>query len=196
MRWKYSRGKNNSELIRNYKKTKVSNSFSQLFWTQFSGFENGLFTTLKIFSVETLKNQQKTRCLPEICQAWINLIFFNVTTLKKSDSTRQIRYQGAQRDITLRDSLQKFIALHKARSVYLWGWCRMLVEIKLLPWGWPNGVPSMPKNLKKVQIYPNLVITLLEVNSLTLHNLHYIVLALCKAAWPAQIKEKIKVLVL
>jgi hypothetical protein len=69
LRWKYSRGKNNSELIRNYKKTKVSNSFSQLFWTQFSGFENGLFTTLKIFSVETLKNQQKTRCLPEICQA-------------------------------------------------------------------------------------------------------------------------------
>ena len=44
----------------------------------------------------------------------------------------------------------------------------------------------MPKNLKKVQIYPNLVITLLEVNSLTLHNLHYIVLALCKAARPAQ----------
>mgnify|MGYP001183256830 FL=1 len=38
---------------------------------------------------------------------------------KKSDSTRQIRYQGAQIDITLRDSLQKLIALHKARSVYL-----------------------------------------------------------------------------
>ena len=54
----------------------------------------------------------------------------------------------------------------------------------------------MPKNLKKVQIYPNLVITLLEVNSLTLRNLHYIVLALCKAARPAQMKEKIKILVL
>ena len=54
----------------------------------------------------------------------------------------------------------------------------------------------MPKNLKKVQIYPNLVITLLEVNSLTLHNLHYIVLALCKAARPAQIKEKSEILVL
>jgi hypothetical protein len=54
----------------------------------------------------------------------------------------------------------------------------------------------MPKNLKKVQIYPNPVITLLEVNSLTLHNLHYIVLALCKAARPAQIKEKIEILVL
>ena len=35
-----------------------------------------------------------------------------------------------------------------------------------------------------------------EVNSLTLHNLHYIVLALCKAARPAQMKEKIKILVL
>ena len=46
----------------------------------------------------------------------------------------------------------------------------------------------MPKNLKKVQIYPNLVVTLLEVNSLTLHNLHFIVLASCKAARPAQIK--------
>ena len=48
----------------------------------------------------------------------------------------------------------------------------------------------MPKNLKKVPIYPNIVITLLEVNSLILHSLHYIVLALCKAARPAQIKEK------
>ena len=54
----------------------------------------------------------------------------------------------------------------------------------------------MPKNPKKVKIYPNPVITLLEVNSLTLHNLHYIMLALCKAARPAQMKEKIKILVL
>ena len=67
----------------------------------------------------------------------------------------------------------------------------MLVEIELLP-----GVPNMPKNLKKVQIYPNPVITLLEVISLTLHNLHYNVLALCKAATPAQIKETIEILVL
>ena len=110
--------------------------------------------------------------------------------------TMEVKNNYTQREITLRDSLQKFITLHKARSVYLWGWCRMLVEIELLPWGWPHGVPSMPKNLKKVQIYPNLVITLLEVNSLTLHNLHYIVLALCKAARPAQIKEKIEILVL
>ena len=56
----------------------------------------------------------------------------------------------------------------------------MLVEIELLPRGLPHGVPSMPKNLKKVQIYPNQIITLLEVNSYTLHNLNYIVLALCK----------------
>ena len=72
----------------------------------------------------------------------------------------------------------------------------MLALIELLPRGLPNGVPSMQKHLKKVQIYPNLVITLLEVNSLTLHNLHDIVLALCKAARAAQIKEKIKILVL
>ena len=58
----------------------------------------------------------------------------------------------------------------------------MLVEIELLPQGLPHGVQSMPKNLKKVQIYPNLVITLLEVNSLTAHNLHYIALSLWKAA--------------
>ena len=57
-------------------------------------------------------------------------------------------------------------------------------------------VPSMPKNLKKVQTYPNPVITRLKVNSLTLHNLHYIMHALCKAARPAQIKEKIEILVL
>ena len=51
---------------------------------------------------------------------------------------------------TIRDSLQKFITLHKARLV--WGWCKMLVEIELLPRGWPHWVPSMPKNLKKVLI--------------------------------------------
>ena len=68
----------------------------------------------------------------------------------------------------------------------------MLVEIELLP----HGIPSMPKNLKKVPIYPNPVITPLEVNSSTLHNLQYIVLALCKAARPAKKKEKIKILVL
>ena len=72
----------------------------------------------------------------------------------------------------------------------------MLVEIELLPWGWSHGVPSMPNNLKKVQIYSNPVITLLEVNSSTLHILHYIVLALCKAARPAQIKEEIEIFVL
>ena len=51
--------------------------------------------------------------------------------------------------------------------------------------------PIVPKNLKKVQIYPNPVITLMEVNSLTLHSLHYIMVVLCKAARQAQIKEKI-----
>ena len=39
-------------------------------------------------------------------------------------------------------------------------------------------------------------IILLQVNSLTLNNLHYIVLALCKAAKTAQVKEKIEILVL
>jgi hypothetical protein len=64
----------------------------------------------------------------------------------------------------------------------------------------------MPKNLEKVQIYPkpvkwatlfmaNPVIILLQVNSLTLNNLHYIVLAFCKAAKRAQVKEKIEILV-
>ena len=63
---------------------------------------------------------------------------------------------------TLRDSLQKLITLYKARSVYLWGWCKTLVEIEVLPQGCPYGVTIMPKNLKKVQMYPNPVITLLE----------------------------------
>ena len=72
----------------------------------------------------------------------------------------------------------------------------MLVEIELLTWGLPHGLPSMPKNLKKVQIYPNLVITLAEVNSLTFQNLHHIVLALCKTARTAQIREKIEILML
>ena len=127
---------------------------------------------------------------PSLHSVYIWIIVFHII-LNHGVFLRQ-----SQREITLRDSLQKFITLHKARSVYLWGWCRMLVEIELLPRGWPHGVPSMPKNLKKVQIYPNPVITLLEVNSSTLHNLHYIVLALCKAARPAPKKEKIKILVL
>jgi hypothetical protein len=64
----------------------------------------------------------------------------------------------------------------------------------------------MPKKLEKVQIYPKPVkwanlfwanpdIIHLQVNSLTLNNLHYIVLALCKAAKSAQVKEKIEILV-
>jgi hypothetical protein len=65
----------------------------------------------------------------------------------------------------------------------------------------------MPNNLEKVQIYPkpvkwatlfraNPFIILLQVKSLTLNNLHYIVLALWKTARPAQVKEKIEILVL
>ena len=45
-------------------------------------------------------------------------------------------------------------------------------------------------------VSPTVYITLLEVNSLTLHNLRYNVLDLCKAARPAQMKEKIEILVL
>ncbi len=82
----------------------------------------------------------------------------------------------------------------------------MPLEIELLPSGWSHGVPSMTMNLKKVQNYPqpvkwatlfraNPVIILLQVSSLTLNNLHYIVLALCKAAKTAQVKEKIEILV-
>ena len=62
----------------------------------------------------------------------------------------------------------------------------------------------MPKNFEKDQIYPkplkwatlfrtNPVIILLQVNSLTLNNLHYLVLDLWKAARPAQVKEKIRI---
>jgi hypothetical protein len=65
----------------------------------------------------------------------------------------------------------------------------------------------MPKNLEKVQIYhkplkwatlfrANPFIILLQVNSLALNNLHYIALALWKTARPAQVKEKIEILVL
>ena len=41
----------------------------------------------------------------------------------------------------------------------------------------------------------NPVIILLQVKNLTLNNLHYTVLALCKAAKTAQVKEKIENLV-
>jgi hypothetical protein len=59
----------------------------------------------------------------------------------------------------------------------------------------------MPRNLKKVQNYPQPVklatlfrakpvILLLHVSSLTLNNLHYILSELKKAAKSAQVKEK------
>ena len=59
-----------------------------------------------------------------------------------------------QREITLRDSLQKCITLHKARSLYLRGWCRMLVEIELLPWGDPKGSQVCPRTLKRFRSTP------------------------------------------
>jgi hypothetical protein len=43
--------------------------------------------------------------------------------------------------------------------------------------------------------WTNPVIILLQVNSLTLNNLHYILLGLWKAAKPAQVKEKREILV-
>ena len=68
----------------------------------------------------------------------------------------------------------------------------------------PHGVPSMPKNLGKIQFYPkpvkwttlfraNPVIILLQVNSLTLNNLHYIVLDLwkdCQTTSPSKRKSE------
>jgi hypothetical protein len=61
----------------------------------------------------------------------------------------------------------------------------------------------MPKNLEKLQIYPkpvkwatlfraNPVIILLQVNSLTLNNLHYILLALWKHCQPSPSKRENK----
>ena len=57
-------------------------------------------------------------------------------------------------------------------------WPPKPLKIELLPWRGPHEVPSMPKNLEKVQFYPkpvkwatvfraNPVITLLQVNTLT-----------------------------
>jgi hypothetical protein len=94
----------------------------------------------------------------------------------------------------------------KIRNPLFFSWPPMTLEIELLPSGLPHGLPSMPKTLVKVQIYPkpvkcatlfraNTVITLLQVNSLTLNNLHYILLDLWRAARSAQVKEKIKILV-
>jgi hypothetical protein len=50
--------------------------------------------------------------------------------------------------------LQKFITLHKARLVYFWGWCRMLVEIALLPQGCSTGSQVCPSNLKRLRTTP------------------------------------------
>ena len=77
----------------------------------------------------------------------------------------------------------------------------MPLEIERQPQGWSRGVPSMPRNLEKVQNYPQSVkwATLFKANqvsSLTLYNLHYILSELKETARPAQVKEKIKILVL
>ena len=77
----------------------------------------------------------------------------------------------------------------------------MPLETQPQPLGLPHWVPSMPNNLEKVHNYhqpvkratlfrSNLFILLLQVPSLILNNLHYIVSDLWKAARPAQIIEK------
>ena len=53
----------------------------------------------------------------------------------------------------------------------------MPLEIELLPRGWPHRVPSMPKNLEKVQIYPKPVkwATLFRANPvIILLHMHYL----------------------
>ena len=62
------------------------------------------------------------------------------------------RNSDKQREITLRDSLQKFITLHKARLDIFW--CRMLVEIELLPGGDPTRSQVCPRILKRFRSTP------------------------------------------
>ena len=73
----------------------------------------------------------------------------------------------------------------KSENSLLFSWPPMPLKIELPPPGWSHRVPSMPMNLEKVQNYPQLVkwatlfranpvIILLQVRSLTLNNLHYI----------------------
>ena len=110
----------------------------------------------------------------QMTKIWFSTVWLHLFTESAYSAMNFFWCELYSKRFSLRDYLQKFFTLHKARSVYLWVWCRMLVEIELLPRGWPNGVPSMPKNLnKKVQIYPNLVITLLEVNRLLLETTDY-----------------------
>ena len=89
----------------------------------------------------------------------------------------------------------------------LFFWPAIPLETELQPQGGSKGIPCIPWNLEKVQNYPksvkratlfraNPVILLLQVSSLTLNNLHYILSELKKAARPAQVKEKIKILAL
>ena len=110
-------------------------------------------------------------------------------------------------DSSFEISLCNTAFMPKSEKHLFFSWPPMPLEIELLPRGWPHRVPSMPKNLEKVQIYPkpvkwatlfraNPFIILLQVNSLILNNLHYIVLALWKTARSAKVKNKIKILVL
>jgi hypothetical protein len=50
----------------------------------------------------------------------------------------------AKRNYTKRLLAKIYYSPQSKVSIY---WCRILLEIELLPRGSPNGVPSMPKNL-------------------------------------------------
>jgi hypothetical protein len=85
----------------------------------------------------------------------------------------------------------------KSEKTLFYSWPPMPLEIDVPPRGWSQGVPSMPSQwsgpLFSSQTH---VILLLQVSSLTLNNLHYIVSDLWKAARPAQVTEKREILIL
>ena len=86
---------------------------------------------------------------------------------------------------------------------------RRVMPLELLnysPRGDPKGTQVCPETLRRLLNYPqavkwatlfmaNPVILLLQISSLTLKNLHYILSDLWKAARSAQVKGKIEILV-
>ena len=125
---------------------------------------------------------QYSRAVSNQEQVMLACVRYNKRFLRSSISWSQKQKQKLYPDLALGNSL--YLCRCKPKS-----------EKKLFS-GLPcpqklSQVPSMPKNLEKVQIYPkpvkcailfraNPAIILLQVNPLILNNLHYILLALWK----------------
>ena len=117
---------------------------------------------------------------PFVCQSWISYLLFAHPKRKQTKRVLTNIYYSPQ----------------SKSSISLGGWSRYKTLPRFSSWKF-SRYSFYPKPVKwSILFRTTPVIIILQVNSLTLNNLHYIVPALCKAAKTAQVKDKIEILVL